>query len=434
MTLTTFFLLIIVTFGKNTMDLCVVQKMTIGTDGKIPTNVFSADNGIIYEIQKDNQYCYGYVSLKNPNSTRCYSDKFIWWGEYGLGTVGIKVNSDTFTSDKIQEKTDIQYFPTGKGITTMLKVTVEWENFNKYAADNKTLLKISQYARGITVLSTKSNNLMMVISFVTDDGKGSTGDVMFGYISFSESKLYIKYDKSFCSDITTNFVESNLSEMNAYGNAIAFGSPKTRADEFSTLTKNILIMSIDDDTTNPHFPFSFTDKVFVPSPTQNLAALGKAIEISNTYLMYSDPLSNRGIVYISRRMEGDTFDFRATINPLPRWGNYQRFGAYMRVIELKDTTEVYAVAPSAWVHSDTRRAAAAGSESHEIIGIIYQFSISGTHCEPKNYFFINSPITDGVMNSTISSLITISDRAYVTLTNYQGLYRLNCDQKTQIHL
>ena len=95
-------------------ELCVIADPVYNTDRHIPTQLFKAYKGIIYEYTQESngatEYCYHYLSYTYPNGTYCSPDKFNWDGA-DIGLYGVKYFHETFNLKDINSTIKFIYVP-----------------------------------------------------------------------------------------------------------------------------------------------------------------------------------------------------------------------------------------------------------------------------------------------------------------------------------
>ncbi|ELP90760.1 hypothetical protein EIN_025990 [Entamoeba invadens IP1] len=417
------------------MDICIVNKKAVDTEGIIPTALYTVNRGFMYELKKDGKFCYYYVSTKYANSSRCFDEQYIWTGIDDFKTTGVNLLPDEHTLQQMKDQQKIILFEPGQLMSEIVESAINWDLFNEYTPDN-TVIKFSQIGREYKLIISEAKQLVAMIGMVVDYGKGKTGSTLFCYINDAIHTVYVKYDladTSFLSLIS----ETNMYRVSTMDNSMIIGNPQARNDLTKNINQNLYMMHLVDKPEVPQFPVTVTAPYFVPPQKQNLFGVGEAVELSEKYMLYSDPKSDRGVVYASRWFGGDKLDFRATLNPFPRWGNYQNFGKFMSAVKSSaTTTELYVAAPTAWVHDDIRKASTEGRGTTEYIGIIYHFQIEDdVGCEAKTYYFVQSDKEKGgIFNSTIHTMLKVNSDIIVTLENYDGVYKVQCDDVFKLHL
>lgn len=301
-----------------------------------------------------------------------------------------------------------------------------------------------------------ATRLCAVFSMLVDEGNGKMGEMCYGYFAEWNAKqdhIYLKYDMEDGDKYVGIVSATNYNVLDVSGDRLAVGNPKYRPSNATNyqnlpLDRNVMVMKINVDGSllnANQFPVAVADVKYIPPPMPTMYHVGAQVQISDNYLLYSDPNYNRGIVYISRKI-GENYVFIGQINPFPRWGNFQNFGKIIRTVDVvsertgSNGTEVektllYVAAPDAWIHNKIRKAIADGMDYTEAIGVIYEFELEvGVGCTPKNYYVVKTPIHNAMMNSTITKMVEIQGRLYVTVADIDGLYQVTCDEKFTLHL
>ncbi|KAL7713165.1 Uncharacterized protein QTN25_009228 [Entamoeba marina] len=430
----TYFVLLLTTglcADFNTIEVCMVTEKKFETGGYIPQNLFRSNTGILYETNENDQWCYHYLSYTYKNTSACYDSRYTWDGVDGSFTAGVKELDETLTLDQIKEQASILVFTSGTEFSESMELPLNFTLFND-TSSNGEKLTFTNFGRSIKLVVTPSENILCMIGGISSDSEGDTGDLFVGYYDYNTAEFRFNYSREETDKDAEVLTDTNFSAFQTKDNVIVLGSPKTRADGAEELNKNVIIKTVTD--IDEDFPFGYESVTYIPPQNTGLSNLGNQVELTDQYLLFADSLSSRGVVFVAYRQTNTTYQMKWTLNPYPRWGNFQEFGSHLNVMEMDDYSLVLIGARSAWIHNNVRRATEDGIDVFEMIGVMYRFRIEDDECSLTHYFVVKSEVVDGIMNSTISSMTSISNRAYVTLSNFDGLYRVECDETITVHL
>ncbi|ELP85494.1 hypothetical protein EIN_041180 [Entamoeba invadens IP1] len=350
-------------------------------------------------------------------------------------TAGVKLLSGEHTFEEIKNNEKLVILNPDKTFDELIELRTDWTLFNEFTEDN-IQITFKDIGREFKLISSELHVYVLLIGMVADYGKGKTGSALFCYVNEKLGIVYIKYgvkDTSFLSLIS----ETNMLRISTYNYTMVVGNPQNRDDLSKNINQNVYLMHLVDKPEVTIFPVTVSAPHFIPPQKHNLFHNGEAVELTEKYLLFSDPKSDRGVVFVTRWLGENKVDFRATLNPFPRWGNYQNFGQMMATVKLSETTtDAFIAAPTAWIHDNIRKATNEGRGTTEYIGIIYHFHIEDdVGCEAKTYYFIQSDKEKGgLFNSTIHTMIKVGKDVFATLENYDGVFKIQCDEKFELHL
>ena len=287
---------------------------------------------------------------------------------------------------------------------------------------------LKDFGRYVSAFVTREKTGALVVGARTGYTDQFNGDVIYAYLD-KQGVMNLYYNFFIAKAMTPVVSETNFDTVFTHNNTIVFGSPKQKSEKVSVLNQSVCIVNVVESPRTPFFLFFPSTYNYIPAPSKKHSNLGASAYLGEKYLLYSDPVTNRGTVFVAKRNEV-FFDYVGQLNPLPQGGAYQKFGEHLAMIDKKDgNTDIYITASTAWIHSNSQKAV---NGTTEIIGVVYEFEVVNSKCYPKNYYVVKTPHETSLMNSTISGMIKNDNNVYLTLYNFPGLYRINCDMKTEV--
>ncbi|ELP93864.1 hypothetical protein EIN_176910 [Entamoeba invadens IP1] len=431
--LLTSLLLITVVNSQEELNICLVKNKAFETEGQIPTNMFHANNGIIVEINKTTEWCYYFHSTKSRSSSKCFPNRYVWNGIDNAATMGVRQVPEETYLDELKQNIDVQIFRDNETLSESYPANLIYVLMNDTGPD-KVKTKFSNVGRDMRLVQSKKGEFGLMIAITVDYAKGLTGSVIFGLVRIESSSIYMKYDYNDTSYLQT-ISPTNLIRLEAYEDTFVAGSPQARDGNIFDFSKNVYVQKLID-IDRPTLPLSVSPPIFIPPSKNNLFDLGQAVEISKDFILFSDPSSEKGVVFAFSRKD-DALNFSVVMQPFPRWGNFQSFGEFLAVTSDEQNPHIYVAAPNAWIHDNVRKAVKLGRSTTEYIGVIYEFQVNDKTkiVESKNYFFVKSDKqSGGLLNSTISNMKKSGDNVYVTLANYDGVFLITCEENLTLFL